>query len=54
MTLAFKWSHRYEGDGSLEYDRSFQKGRFGDQSLWAEEVLAGHLPFKVVLMTFHT
>lgn len=21
MTLAFKWSHRYEGEGSLEYDQ---------------------------------
>lgn len=24
MTLAFKWSHRYEGEGSLEYDQCIE------------------------------
>lgn len=40
--------------GPGEGSRSFQKGRFRGQSLWAREALAGCLPCKVVLMTFRT
>lgn len=37
-----------------EGTRSFQKASLKAQVFGTEEVLTGHLHFKVVLMTFHT